>query len=173
MQAPRRGRDHRQSPRRDHRNRGDRVHHRRSIPSCRASSRMAAGVASLGDDDIGTCGGGLLACGRVCTWQMILQPASLIRPVKGVGSPNDKSPLPASHPVRLERRRVLLQRPENEADADARVAGLGQLLANRIGWHSPSRPTEPPGIGDGGRKLPPAAEPMARAGSDARCRASG
>ena len=30
-----------------------------------------------------------LACASVCTWQMIRQPASLIRPVKGVGSPND------------------------------------------------------------------------------------
>jgi hypothetical protein len=30
-----------------------------------------------------------LACAKVCTWQMILHPAALIRPVKGVGSPKD------------------------------------------------------------------------------------
>ena len=50
---------------------------------------MAAGVAPLGDDDIGARGGGFPGLRQVCTWQMIRQPASLIRPVKGVGSPND------------------------------------------------------------------------------------
>jgi hypothetical protein len=50
---------------------------------------VTAGIATLRDDDIGACGRRLFGLRQGCTWQMILHPAALIRPVNGVGSPKD------------------------------------------------------------------------------------
>ena len=75
---------------RDHGNWGDSIHHRGDQAHRAARHpRMSPGVPSLGDDDIGTCGGGLprlrqglhLTDGlasRVPDW-----------PAKGAGSPKD------------------------------------------------------------------------------------
>ena len=96
-----------------------------------------------------------LACARVCTWQMILHPAALIRPVKRGGIAKRQHHGCRSGVERhIKSRGIAFERPGNKANADADVARLAKLLTDR-------RPTglaradhaETAGSRDGGGKL--------------------
>ena len=127
-----------------HREDRDRRARRRRPPPaparyCRTSRRMTAGsrpcAMMMSDRSAAS-----FACPSVCTWQMILCPTALMRPRESLGSPNEASPPRAPHraPRRVQREPV--KRPEDEADADARVARLAQFLRIAAVWRSPSRP---------------------------------
>ena len=115
---------------------------------------MAAGIASLGDDDIGAGRRGFLGL------RQRLHLADDL--AAGVPDPAGERRGIAErqhHRRRLgierhvQRRWVLLQRPKDETDADARIAGLSQFLADRVGVGiARADQTEPTGIGDGSGK---------------------
>ena len=80
---------------------------------------------------------------------MILHPAALIRPMKGVGSPKD-SITAAGVACHVESRRIAFERPRDEANADPAISRLAELLADRrrIGLARADH-TEAAGVGDG------------------------
>ena len=159
----------------DDRDRRDGVDHgRNEAHGAARRAGMAAGVAALRDDDVGARGGGFLGLRQRLHLADdlaagVLDPAGERRGIAERQHHRRRSGVERH----VERRGVLLQRPDDEADADARIAGLGQFLADGVGVGiAGADQAEPAGIGDGGgepcRRRP---SPSAPAGSDARCRA--
>ena len=96
-----------------------------------------------------------LAWASVCTWQMILHPASLMRPVNGrrIAERQHYRGRPGVE-RHLERCGVAFERPQDKADPDPRVAGLRKLLSDRLGAGiARADHSETAGIGHGGGQL--------------------
>jgi hypothetical protein len=103
-----------------------------------------------------------LACISVCTWQIVLQPASLMRPVNGVGSPNDSITAAGRASSAISSAAWLRSNAQRMNPMPTRAlpaSASSSLITFVLAYPDPIIPS-PPAWVTAAASLPPAAEPI-------------